>query len=132
MKTHHIKPTSRLAIKALPLVQEIFKTHGDVLVAVRGQEFVLADGNIDEWVQTVKICPYPDQVTSADWLYVSAKDWLEQYETPQFGVADLYGREVFSTRFKTLKEAKDALQAFILGSDDPKFFQSLVAHDFSS
>jgi hypothetical protein len=131
MNTHHIKANHTLAHKAKPLVQALFEEHGDVFIAVRGLETEYENGETDERVYTVSLCPNQEQVYAYEWQYVSAKEWLEHYETPQFGIVDGYGRECFSTRFKTLKEAKDALQAFVLGNDEPHKYYELDVHNFS-
>lgn len=104
MNTFHVKPEyTRLANQALPLVQGILDQEGDVYIAIRGQD---GDGETEETLYTVSVCPNQDDPGAYEWHYVRAQEWRDAFERCVWQVRDEYGRERSPCRFQTQEEAQ--------------------------
>jgi hypothetical protein len=125
MNTYHINPTDSLAPRALPEVQAIFDEQGDVFIAVRGRDFEYGDGETDETVYTVSVCPNQEDQLGYEWTYVSAKTWLETFQKAIYGIVDIYGREVCARRFVSKEDVADYIQNRI-----SPYGTEVYAHEF--
>lgn len=107
MNTFHIEPEyTRLATQALPEVKTILDQEGNVYIAVRGQDFEYGDGEAEETLYTVSVCPNQESQLGYEWHYVKAQEWLDAFERCVWQVRDAYGRERSPCRFQTQKEAQ--------------------------
>lgn len=107
MNTYHINPGyTRLAQQALPLVQAILDQEGDVWIAIRGRDIEYGDGETEETVYTVSVCPNQEDPGRYEWHYVRAQEWSDAFERCTWLVVDAYGRERSPHRFQTQEEAQ--------------------------
>ncbi len=76
MNTFFIDPNH---ILASDVVEEIRSIPGDTWISPRGQGVEWADGH-DETVYSVSSLDERDHPSRYEWSYVTAKDWLAEYD----------------------------------------------------
>jgi len=76
MSTFHILPTDPLAVDAVDLVRELLAEDPQVMVTVRGSS---PEGDQDAYVYCVSPAPQDWPAKEYLWGYVSAADWLRDY-----------------------------------------------------